>query len=333
MAHDARIGRCIPGLLLLLVIGGCSNGGSDSSNQQSASPPAASPPASPPPASTALQSVIYQTFAAAGDSDLHAVREDGTASTPLATTAQREHFRGISSDGWVVYDRDVSDVETHLVSVPVAGGETRQLDASSSGKLFRGFTPDNRVIYEKSTATGSAIHSVRPDGAAPAALVDEPNTIAQFIDATPDGRVLYQACARSQDPAAPPQCVDTGLYSVAADGTGLRALADTQDFEWFEDVAPDGRVVYMRCIAARGGPCEDPAAQSDLISVRVDGSNTATLAATSAFETYRAVTTGNRVIYQRYVGSQHDIESVRTDGTEPRTLANTPVDERYQGLR
>lgn len=506
MAHDARIGQCIPALLLLALIGGC-NGDSDSSNQQSSPPPASLPPASPPPASTALQAVIYQTFAAAGDTDLHAIREDGTAPTPLATTAQREHFRGISSDGWVVYDRDVSDVETHLVSVRVSGGEMRELDASSNGKLFRGFTPDNRVIYEKSTATGSAIHSVRPDGTAPAVLVDEPYTIAQFIDAALDGRVLYQACERSQDPAAPPQCIDTGLYSVAADGsdrrllalgrprvalitadgrvlyeadagghtdllsisanggdvvtlanspddewdprllpdgrilyarrvadqwdvylvnadgtgnralltdptdefvtgvtaagrilfvrgpsgqrnlyaidpngtglavlgdstddetmrritddgrviysarrsaggfaqddlysvaadgTGLRALADTQEFEWFEDVAPDGRVVYMRCIAARGGPCEDPAAQSDLYSVRPDGTTPTALATTGAFETFRAVTTDNRVIFQRRVDNQHDIESVRTDGTEPRTLANTPVDERYQGLQ
>lgn len=498
MAHEARTPHAA--LALLLVLGGCGDGGGD----RRAEPPAATSPSSPAP-SPAPAAVVYQTFAASGDSDLHAVSEDGAAHMPLAATDRREHFRGISRDGWVVFDRALSEREAELVSVRVTGGETRVLDGSASGKLFRGFTPGGRAVYQKATATGSAIHSIRPDGTAPAVLVDAPFVTAEFVAATALGRVLYQACERPQNPQAPPQCVRAGLYSVgpdggdrvllaegaprvalvtgeralyerrgatgldlvsvradgadaivlagspddewnpwllpdgrvlysrrvegqwdvylvnadgtgarallhdpedefvadvtpagrilyvrtvgearnlyaidpdgtnlavlgassddenlrrvtaegrviystrragggiaqddlysvAPDGTDLRVLADSSDFEWFEDVASDGRVVYMRCPPAPSGPCGDPGAQSDLYSVRQDGAGTTGLATTGEVEVYRAVTAGNRVVYERRVGDQHDLHSVTTGGVEPRALADTPVDERYQGL-
>lgn len=500
MAHEARTRHAI--LALSLLLGACSDESPEDRNDQQAMPSAPAP--SPP--STELQAVVYQTFAADGGADLHAVKEDGSGPVPLASTDQRELFRGISPDGWVIYDRYVSDTVAHLVSVRITGGESRVLDESAEGKLFRGFTPDNRVIYQKATATGTAIHSVRPDGTVATVLIDEPYISAEFVAATASGRVIYQTCEHPQDPQAPPECVTAGLhsvspdgsdrrlltagtprvarvtedgrviyeadggghtdvfivradggdplalagspdaeqfaellpdgrilygrqtagqwdvyivngdgtgnralltdpedefvsgitpsgrilfvrgpggsrnlyaidpdgtglavlgdstdpeslrritdegrviystrraagdfvqddlYSVAPDGSDLRVLADSQEFEWFEDVAPDGRVVYMRCVAAPGGPCEDPGAQSDLYSVLQDGAGTTGLATSGDFETYRGVTTNNRVVYQRLVGGQHDLHSVRTDGADPRTLADSVDDERHQGL-
>lgn len=458
-----------------------------------------SSPAPPPPAAPTGQTVIYETFVSATESNLYAIDEDGTNPRTLASTAQREHFRGVSLDGWVIYDCDVSGGGSELVSVRIADGAERVLDSSSSGKLFRGVTADNRVVYQMSSPTSGGINSVRPDGSAPVVLVDEPSANAEFIDAMPDGRVLYQLCRRVTGDV--PRCDADGLYSVAADGTDrrllaagmprvalttadgrvlyevggdifsvpaaggaavalasspdhewnprllpdgrvlyarqvanqwdvylvnadgsgtrplltssdhefvsgitlagriiyarrdtagrdnlyaidadgtglavlgdstdgesvryvtaervvystrrtagmvqddlysvrldgtdLRILADSQEFEWFEDLAPDGRAVYMRCIAAPGGPCGDPTAQSDLYSVPLNGVGTTGLATTGEFEVFRAVTANNRVIYERINNGQHDIGSVKTDGTEARALTSNTADERYQRL-
>lgn len=490
-----------------LTLAACSGGGGGQTDPSSASgspaaPPSTPPPnspAPPPPATPIAQTVIYETFISDAESNLFAIDEDGANSRTLASTAQREHFRGVSLDGWVIYDRGVSGGGYELVSVRVADGATRVLDASSNGKLFRGVSADNRVIYQVSSASAGGINSVRPDGSTPVVLVDEPSANAEFIDATPDGRVLYQLCRRVTGDV--PRCEPDGLYSVAADGTDrrrlasglprvalttadgrvlyeaggdifsipagggaavtladspdnewdprllpdgrvlyarqvagqwdiyivnadgsgsrplltsadaefisgitpggriiyarrdtsgqdnlyavnadgtglavlgdstdgesvrrisgervvystrrtagmaqddlysvrldgtdLRILADSQEFEWFEDMAPDGRVVYMRCIAAPGGPCGDPTAQSDLYSVPLNGVGATALAATSEFEVFRAVTANNRVIYERINNGQHDIASVKTDGTGTRTLTNSTADERYQGL-
>lgn len=508
MTREGRIGSAALTVVLLV---GCSGGGTDGGDSDARgttqAPPTATAPSAPAePTASRSQTVVYQTFADNGDTDVYAVNEDGSSTRSLAASGERAQFRGVSTDGWVIYDRFVSDTTSHLVAVHAESGETRPLDTSTAGKLFRGFTPDQRAIYEKSTATGTAIHSVRPDGTASAVLVDAPYTTAEFIAANNSGRVLYQTCERAPDPGAPPDCISAGLYSVAADGsdrrllvagqprvalltsdgrvvyevttggqidlfsiaangdstvtladspddevsprlladgrvvyarrvagqwdvylvnangtgnralltsaedefvsditpagrilfvrrnasgqdnlyaidadgtglavlgdstdseslrrvtadgrviystrrtgtftqddlysvkadgTDLRVLADSQEFEWFEDVAGDGRVIYMRCLAARGGPCEDPSAQSDLYSVRQDGAGASALATTGAFETFRAVTTNNRVIFQRQLDGQQNIDSVATDGSDPRPLAQTPVDERFQGL-
>lgn len=319
MAHDARTGHAV--LALLLLLGGCSGGGSAGDPSDTASSSPLSPtPGSPSPSATAAQAVIYQTFSAAGDSNLYAVTEDGAGQAALAATDQREHFRGVSRDGWVVYDRYVSDVVSHLVSVRVTGGDMRLLDESSAGKLFRGFTPDNRVIYQKSTATGGAIHSIRPDGTAPAVLIDEPYITAEFVAATSGGRVLYQACQRSQDPQAPPQCISAGLYSVAPDGTDRRLLAAGTPRAAL--ITDDGRVLYETSV---GG-------QSDLYGMPADGGNPVVLAGSPDDEWDPRPLPDGRILYARRVAGQWDVYLVHADGTGNRALLTDPSDEFVAGI-
>lgn len=314
MAHEARIRHAI--LASLLLLGACSDGSPQDRNDQQATPSAPTP-SSP---STELQAVVYQTFAAGGDSDLHAVVEDGSRRTPLASTEQREHFRGISPDGWVIYDRHVSDTVAHLVSVRITGGEARVLDQSSDDKLFRGFGPDGRVFYQKATATGSAIHSIRPDGTAPAVLVDEPRIDTAFVAATPDGRALYQTCERPQDPQAPPECVTAGLYSVAPDGSDRRLLVAGSPR--VARVTGDGRVIYE---ADAGG-------HTDVFIVRADGGDPLALASSPDDEQFAERLPDGRILYGRQDAEQWDVYIVNDDGTGNRALLTDPEDEFVSGI-
>lgn len=159
MAHGARTRVVLAAALLSLA--GCGDGNDTADGSQPASTPAdPSPPAS-------RQAVVFQTFAGGGDTDVLAVNEDGSRRASLAETDEREQFRGVSRDGWVVYERDTGEQGMQLMSVRITGGDARVLDASNAGKQFRGFTPDDRVVYQRATDTGTAILSVRPDGTSP----------------------------------------------------------------------------------------------------------------------------------------------------------------------
>lgn len=302
-----------------LTVAACSGGGGSQpgANSTSGSSPAApTPPATPPPPATpTAQTVIYETFISDVESNLSAVDEDGTNPRTLAGTAQREHFRGVSLDGWVIYERDVSGGTRELVSVRLTDGAVRVLDGSSNGKLFRGVTADNRVIYEISAPSGGGINSVRPDGSAPMVLVNEPSANAEFIAAMSDGRVLYQLCRRSTGNNIP-RCEPDGVYSVAADGTDRRRLAAGSPRVAL--TTANGRVFYES-----GG---------DILSIAAAGGAAVTLAGSADHEWDPRLLPDGRVLYSRQVANQWDIYLVNADGTGTQPLLTSPDDEFVAGI-
>lgn len=275
------------------------------------------------------------------------------------------HIRHITADDLLVYDRP-TETATALSVVRSDGTGARTLAEAES--FFAGVLPNGRIVFNRREYGQLELYSVEPDGTDPRALGRSPEDEV-YAGAVPGGTVLFRRGAPGQrrlysvDEAtgnhvralqvagdsnvraiAPDGTIvfstrfgpDGGeqddLYSVRADGTGLFPIATSSDMEWFEALAPDGRVIYMRCIPAPFGPCGDPSAQSDLYSVRQDATGTVALAASSNFEMAEAVTRANIVVYQVLAGEQSDLYGVPTTGGAAQPLATSGNDERFVTL-
>lgn len=201
------------------------------------------------------------------------------------------------------------------------GTSPRALATSGEDEFFAGATPDGRVLFLRGSPQQRRLYSVDESTGNIRAMQEAGDSQVRAV--APDGTVIVSSRFGAGAEA------EGNLYSVRADGTELRALADSSDMEWFEALAPDGRVIYRRCIPAPSGPCGHPSAQSDLYSVNQNATGTVELAASEAFEVMRAVTKNNLVVYELIEANQSDLYSVPTTGGRAEPLANTGSDERF----
>lgn len=264
--------------------------------------------------------LVYDRTTEAG-SVVSVVTSDGRGRWDVS---QPESFyAGVLPNGRIVYNRREYG-QLDLYSVAADGTAMRPLARSSEDEFYAGAVPGGPVLFVQGAPGARRLYSVdEATGDIRALQVNGDNHVRAVA---PDGTVILSARF------GPDIEAQDNLYSVRPEGTALRALADSSDMEWFEGLAPDGRVIYMRCAPAPSGPCGHPSAQSDLYSIRQDATGMTTLAATSDFETARVVTRDNVVVYGRLAGGQWDLYGVPTTGGSAQPLADTASDERFMGL-
>lgn len=285
----------LPGLALTFLLG-C--GGSDGS-------PKADPP--PPPLKAGAYAIYTQTVAAGTETAivLHAVSEDGTRDTALATfTGLGGSWAGRAGDR-LIYSEQVGETDTtelwrHL-SIRLDGLGRTLLSGTSTDWNSNALIAGSRVILQKGT-TGE-LYTVPADGSRPPEPFSLPGRYAGTLQALGDG-VLYQEQTevpgtdairfRPADASAPP--VTLYLRTATAQETFRGVFGD--------------RVLYST--------------NTTLGSVRLDGTGAKTLATVPRFLSYLGVA-GSQVVYTQYLGPASELWTVPLDGaTAPFALDATP---------
>jgi dipeptidyl aminopeptidase/acylaminoacyl peptidase len=193
--------------------------------------------------------------------------------------------------GAVVFSRVVTTTEREAVK-----------DASGEPVLDSEGNPEYREV----TKTEGGLFAVR-EGRLNQLTEDPADTEPSF---SPDGRAII--FARAGD-----------LYTVRADGSGLRGLTSGAGLDSAPDVSPNGRVVVFERRAAAGAP-------ADLYTVGTGGGAPRPLAATPDDEHEASFSPdGHAVVYVRSVaeaggsGSADDLYSVRPNGAGSARLTRT----------
>lgn len=266
---------------------------------------------------TADDQLVYDRDTPSGTA-VSIVKSDGTGDRVLDDA--NSFFAGALPNGRIVYNRQLNG-QLDLYSVAANATSPRALATSAEDEIYAGTTPDGRVLFLRGAPAQRRLYSVDESTGDIRAMQVSGDSRVRAI--APNGAVIV-----STRFGAPGEEEDN-LYSIRADGSELRALADSSDMEWFEGLAPDGRVVYMRCVPAPFGPCSHPSAQSDLYSVSLNGTGTVALAASGAFEVAQAVTQDNLVIFRFLRDDQSDLYSIPTAGGPAQPLADTTSDEQF----
>jgi len=113
------------------------------------------------------------------------------------------------------------------------------------------------------------------------------------------------------------------LFLVQEDGSAERALVTSPGDDYFLRFS-NGRILLQRDFT-------DSASRrnSNLYSIRPDGSSLIALADSEDHEQFYSVTDDGRVIFARVAGNQGDLYSVRMDGTDRVALANSADGELF----
>jgi hypothetical protein len=105
-----------------------------------------------------------------------------------------------------------------------------------------------RLLFSKSDGTNWKIYEVRPDGTGLRQVSKMPDDVSAFDPCyLPDGRIVFGSTASYQ--AVP--CWHglkwvTNLFTMKADGAGVRQLCFDQDHDYHPCVLNDGQVLYLR---------------------------------------------------------------------------------------
>ena len=127
----------------------------------------------------------------------------GTPPTTLATIAEQGAFRGVTSNGKVVFGVG------NLYTVDLTGSNKTQITNASDFEVFRASTTDGKVIYERLVGGANYdLYIVNTDGSGTVPLAATAD-IENFAGLTPSGRVLYIRSVVG----------GTQLWSVKPDGT------------------------------------------------------------------------------------------------------------------
>jgi Tol biopolymer transport system component len=215
-----------------------------------------------------------------------------------------------SSGGAVVFSRVVTKTVTETVR-DAEGKPVTEVVKDSEGKPVKdkeGNEQTKEVTQQKTTVEGG-LFAVK-DGRLNQLTEDPSDTEPSF---SPDSRALV--FSRSGD-----------IYSVRADGSGLRRVTGGPEWDAAPKVAPNGRYVLFE----RASKAEAPA---DLYKVALNGGGTRPLA-TSADDDHEASFSddGRLVLFVHSVaaggGTADDVYSVRPNGAGLRRLTRTArVDE------
>ncbi|MGE3152152.1 MAG: DUF5050 domain-containing protein [Nitrospiraceae bacterium] len=177
-------------------------------------------------------------------------------------------------------------------------------------------SPSAKVIFGRSTNGNLDMFLSNSDGSGVVTLAAE-STISERFFRVVGNQVIYHT-----SPVGP--LVPRDLWMVNLDGTGAAPLVSSGADE-FASGATASWLVY--------GVSQTVGGLRDLASVSLDGTAQRALANSGDDEYFRSIV-GERVIYERRVGSQvnpqsnnTDIYSINADGTDVRPLATTPLEE------
>lgn len=264
--------------------------------------------------SETFQGLAGQRLVYTADGNIYSILPDGNDRLALAGQPEGETFGGIAGD-LVFFQRQagLTAATDDLYVIGADGTGLTLLAGTSDDEEYVGFSTDgqgDRVIYRRTVGGQDDIYSVRTDGSDTLAIAAS-SDFEEFAAVTLEGRILFYRLN-----------VDYDLYSVAADGTGLAALA-TGAGDYRIGMLLDGdRLLYRH---------EPSPGQFDLFAVNSDGTEHAVLADTTVSEWLEGVTTAGRVVFRRQLSGHTDLYAVNADGTTLATLADTPFTEFFAG--
>lgn len=290
--------------------------------------------------------VIYRRDSAITGRDLYSVNADGSGAATLANTAHNEDFAGITASGKVIFQQNTAG-RTDLYSINADGTGKVALGADSVySAIYQGATPAGLVIFRTDNGSGnglSGIYSVSENGGAAIAVAVNTTTPYEYDLAgiTASGQLIIHRTLGAGE-----------LDLYLSGGSSIVALATSTDHERFSFATPSGRIVYVRQTASTGwdtyivnadGSATTALASStafeapvhatsdklifasssifggsnDLYSVNFNGTGTVALANAVDHEEFKGITSGGRVIYEKYVNSSPvpTVFAVNTDGT------------------
>jgi len=200
-----------------------------------------------------------------GPCDLYSVVGDGTGTVPLSTDPGNKFMQEIVG-GRVVYTRSVNG-QTDIYSVNLDGSNPVPLATSPSDEGVEGAV-GSRVIFRRTVGGLDNLYSIQADGSGgeiPLATFPEDDSFGGVVGS----RVIFERVMGSNVMTSP-----RALYSVQADGTGLKQLTPGTSLDEFAGAA-GGFACFERTQSG----------QHDLLCVPADGSGPAVpIAATSADE-------------------------------------------------
>lgn len=316
-----------PALGCLLACGG---GGGD-----------AAPVAPPPPVST----VIYNQIVGA-QSDIYAVKADGAGTVALATGPEVERAVRVEG-GRLIYQRQVAG-QWDLFSVKLDGSGTAALASSPLSETVVGMA-GTRLIYAhpSSDGVGVSFHSVNPDGTGHVLLHAHVQAWigGAWASITGDQLVFTSASPVAGD-----------IYTIHTDGTGFTPLAQGSGFE-MPRMFSQGKLIYaeegpgtditlhtvnldgsghvplnptpgpITAVAAEAGrvvyrvQVNSAPLRNNLYSVRLDGTETRSLATNPTKDHVGDRIVGNRLIFESGNATTSEVHSVNLDGTDPLPLS------------
>jgi len=169
--------------------------------------------------STATGRVIYSRLTTT-QNDLYIVNADGSNTRQLTDGTGDDYFAALTPDGRVIYGRITAGLyDIYMVNADGTG--TVAVASSADYEEYKGMTSDGRVIYERTTSNVTYLYAFNTNNNVTTPLATSGGH-AFFVGITPNGKVLFRRQSGNAD-----------LYIINSDGTGMQALANTGNNEFF----------------------------------------------------------------------------------------------------
>jgi hypothetical protein len=198
--------------------------------------------------------------------------------------------------------------DNDLYLVRTDGSRLVRLTNSPETELLAGVAPDGHILYTRPTGTGELeLRSVWPDGSHDTLLVAGR---LMFRSIELDDKVFFEMTQGGVGGTS-------DLFVINADGTGLTQLGASPDNDHYEGVhatATETRVLYRTFPATSD--------DNNILSVRIDGSETRTLADSTDAELPEGISADGHVLYRRLVRAavhtnDAHLYSIPIDGSAP----------------
>lgn len=253
--------------------------------------------------------VVYSRYVGTRQ-DLYVIGEDGQNQVPLATDA---YYLG-AANGRVIFVKPSSTPPYfYLYSIKADGSDPRVLSQLVNPNYGARLTASGSVIAYTGAGPVTMWRMNTELSGAVALAVSSATGQVFFCGETAGGKVVYNR----RDAA------DYEVDIVNIDGTANTPLVTGQN-AYCDAVTPRERVVFQRQVNG----------QSDLFSIKADGTGLVTLASSATeSEGYRAVTANDRVIFTRLIGNQagiqYDLFSINADGSGGEALLTNSSDPEF----
>lgn len=187
--------------------------------------------------------------------DIFVVRADGTGERNVTASDSPDVGPAWSPDGrWIAYYKQRKNDTSHIFVIGRDGRHRRQLTFGAYHDVSPAWSPDGSTIaFASDRAGGSDLWLVDPDGTDLRPLTTTVGVHEENPDWAPDGsRIAFDACVASSFPC-PGITPNYEVFTMNADGTGLRRLTRQEKLDTHPDWSPDGtRIVFRSDRAANG---------------------------------------------------------------------------------
>ena len=206
-----------------------------------------------------------------GNTDIYAMKSNGTGLTRLTTHADYDHGPAWSPDGTKIAFWSHRDGNDEIYVMSQDGSGVTRLTNSSSVDFRPRWSPDGTKIVFVSARDGNfEIYVMNADGSSPLRLTDDPGTDADPVW-SPDGSQI--AFWSSRD-------TDGEIYVMNPDGSGVTRITSNGAKDIQPEWSPDGsKLVVSRVMwcDAYSGFCD-----YDLYVMNANGSDESPLASSSS---------------------------------------------------